>query len=102
MLEETIQLKGWAVHHREEPPYYWEVRELRLLVGLRAAALVSLYEEHGWEKPVAEAFLDKWLASSASEVSTYLSCLNTAALQELTHRVMNAKEANHGQGQDTN
>jgi len=86
-LEVEIEMAGWAIHHRAQIPYRWEVKEPKLLAGLRVAALVSLREEHGWDAQVAAEFLDRWLASSASDVHTLLACLNQRACQELTRRI---------------
>jgi len=86
-LELAIEAKGWATHHRDAVPYWWEVHDNILLAGLRVAALLSLRQIHGWSPEVAEAHCDRWLATSQSQVSVYLACLSEQAMIELIRRI---------------
>lgn len=86
-LERAIEAKGWATHHREAVPYWWEVHDNILLAGLRVAALISLRQLHHWSPEQAEEHLDRWLATSRSEVSVLLACLSEEAMRGLIRRL---------------
>lgn len=81
-LEQQLERLGWAVHHREAIPYRWEVKNPRLLPGLREASRRSLAAEHRWNSAQIESFLDRWIAGSCP-MQVYLTCLSPAALQAI-------------------